>query len=213
MANQNANTTRVTTDKVRLSYTHLFQPYASHPGQEAKYSTTMLIPKSDIRTKQAIDNAIANAVNLGVSAKWNGARPANPKTPLWDGDGVRQNGEAFGEECKGHWVMTASSKLQPQVVDAQIQPILDQTQVYSGMYARVSLNFFAYNNNGNRGIGCGLGNVQKIADGEPLGGRTSAEDDFGSLPPVQGVQQQPYQAPVQQQPVQAIDPITGLPIV
>lgn len=231
--NQNANSTRVTTGQVRLSYVHLFQPYANTVGQEPKYSVTLLIPKSDIATKQRIDAAIQAAILQGVQGKWNGVRPAQPKTPVWDGDGCRQSGEPFPEECRGHWVMTASSKQMPQVVDTQLNPIIDQTQVYSGIYAYVSLNFFPYFNSGNKGVGCGLNNVMKLADGEPLGGRTTAEDDFAGISVPPQYQQQPqqvYQAYQQYQPAQqqnqpfqqqnnqvqqqyqAIDPITGMPI-
>lgn len=180
MANLEATT--VTTGQVRLSFVHLFQPHANQPGQEPKYSTTILIPKSDVATMQRINAAIAAAIEKGVAGLWNGARPPQPKTPIWDGDGVRQNGEPFGPECKGHWVLTASSKTQQQIVDLNMNPIIDQTQVYSGMYARVNINFFPFSNSGNRGIGAGLGPVQKIADGEPLGGRISAEQAFGSAP-------------------------------
>ncbi|MDO3680404.1 DUF2815 family protein [Paenibacillus ehimensis] len=178
MTNQ-IEATNVTTGQVRLSYVHLFQPYANQPGQEPKYSVTILIPKSDIATKQRIDAAIQAAINKGVSGVWNGARPPQPKTPIWDGDGVRQNGEPFGPECKGHWVLTASSKQQQAVVDVNLNPIINQSEVYSGMYGRVNLNFFPFSNSGNRGVGAGLGPVQKLADGEPLGGRISAEQAFG----------------------------------
>jgi hypothetical protein len=144
----------------------------------------------------------------------------------------------FGAECKGHWVFTASSKQAPQVVDLSLNPIINPTEIYSGMFARVSVQFFPYANSGKKGIGCGLGNVQKLEDGEPLGGRTTAADDFGggayqAPAPQQPVQQQPQyaaapapnyappaqqpyappaqQQPPQQQPVQ-YDPITGAPI-
>jgi hypothetical protein len=178
MTNQ-VEATSVTTGQVRLSYVHLFQPHASQPGQEPKFSTTILIPKSDVTTMQRIHAAIQSAIQKGVSGVWGGARPPQPKTPLWDGDGVRQNGEPFGPEAKGHWVLTASSKQQQAVVDANMNPIINQTEVYSGMYGRVNLNFFPFSNSGNRGIGAGLGPVQKLADGEPLGGRISAEQAFG----------------------------------
>jgi len=193
MANQEA--TVVTTGQVRLSYVHLFQPYANQPNQEPKYSTTILIPKSDVATMQRIHAAIAAAIEKGVSGVWNGARPPQPKTPLWDGDGVRQNGEPFGPECKGHWVLTASSKQQQAIVDANMNPIIDQTQVYSGMYGRVNINFFPFSNSGNRGIGAGLGPVQKLADGEPLGGRISAEQAFGGAPMPQPGIGAPHQHP------------------
>lgn len=180
MTNQNAtNSTTVTTGEVRLSFVHLFQPHANQPGQEPKYSTTILIPKTDAATMQRVHAAINAAVEKGVAGIWSGARPPQPKTPLWDGDGVRQNGEPFGPECKGHWVLTASSKQQQQVVDAQMGPVIDQTRVYSGVYGRVNINFFPFSNSGNRGIGAGLGPVQILRDGEPLGGRISAEQAFG----------------------------------
>ena len=80
----------------------------------------------------------------------------------------------------GHWFINANSTTALQIVDRQVKPILDRSEVYSGCYARVSLNFFAFNSNGNKGIACGLNNLQKIRDGEPLGGKPRAEDDFAT---------------------------------
>lgn len=77
--------------------------------------------------------------------------------------------------------VNANSATAPQIVDARVQPILERGEVYSGVYARVSINFYAFNSSGNKGIACGLGNIQKVRDGEPLGGKTKAEDDFGEL--------------------------------
>ena len=170
----NNKATQLVTGRARISYEHLLKPYAQQPGAEEKFSVTALLPKSDVATKQKIDAAIAAAISDGVQNKWKGVRPPIIPTPIWDGDGVRQNGEPFGPECKGCWVFTASSKTRPEIVDLSVQPILDATQIYSGMYARISINFFPYDAAGKRGIGCGLGNVQKLEDGEPLGGRTSA---------------------------------------
>lgn len=201
--------TQVTTNEVRISYEHLLKPYAQQPGAEEKFSATLLIPKSDVQTKNAIDQAIKSAIDEGASGKWGGVRPAQPATPIYDGDGVRPSGELFGEECKGHWVMTASSRQRQDVVDTNLQPIIDATQVYSGMYARVVINFFAYNANGKKGIGCGLGPVQKLRDGDPLGGRVTAEVAFGAMPTTQ-----PQYAPPTQQYAQttpAVNPVTGLP--
>lgn len=202
--------TDVTTGVARLSYAHLFQPYAYQQGQEAKYSTTILVPKTDIATKQRIDAAINAAIQSGISEKWSGQRPPILAIPVYDGDGTRpSDGMPFGQECKGHWVFTASSKQPISVVDANIQPILNQSEVYSGIYARVSVTFFAYNSNGKKGIGCGLNAVQKVSDGEPLGGGVSAEAAFGGenafsgqAQPAQAVQQQAYTQPVQTAPQQ-----------
>jgi hypothetical protein len=187
--------TNVTTGEVRLSFVNLFTPRANQPGQEPKYSTTILIPKSDTATMGRIQAAIQGAIQKGVAGTWGGARPAQPRTPIHDGDGVRPNGEAFGPECAGHWVLTASSKQQQAVVDAQMNPIINQSEVYSGVYGRVNVNFFAYSNSGNKGIGAGLGPVQKTRDGEALGGRISAEQAFGGAPAGTGYQQPSHQPP------------------
>jgi hypothetical protein len=191
----NTNIQDVVTGKVRLSYVHLFTPYAGQQGGEARYSTTILVPKTDTVTKQKIDAAINAAIEEGVSSRWNGVRPTIVAIPVYDGDGVRpSNGMPFGEECKGHFVFTASSKQAPEIVDLAMKRILNQMEVYSGIYARVSVRFFPYASNSKNGIGYSLGPVQKIEDGEPLGSRVSAAAAFGS-----------HQV--------AIDPITGAPVI
>lgn len=167
--------TKVITGKVRLSYAHLFEPYGMD-GQEAKYSVSVIIPKTDTETLKAIKEATELAKKNGVS-KWNGKVPANLKTPLRDGDTERPDDEAYA----GCYFLNASSKNRPGVVDQNVQPVMDANEVYSGCYARVSINFYAFNASGNKGIAAGLGNVQKLADGEPLGGFTRAEDDFGTV--------------------------------
>lgn len=240
----NNKPTFLVTGKVRLSFVHVFKPYVNprNPGQAAKYSVTILLPKSDVATKQRLDAAIEAARQLGITSKWNGIAPppGHLAVCVHDGDGVKpSDGMPFGPECKGHWVFTASSEQAPQVVDANLNPIINQSDVYSGCYARVSVNFFPYANSGKKGIGCGLGNIQKIEDGEPLGNRTNAMDDFGApvagpygpayvgqgqpMPgaPMQGqpypqqpgvVPGQPYQQqPTQGQQAQQLNPITGQP--
>lgn len=204
-------TTRVVTGDVRLSFVHLFTPRAHQNGGEPKYSVTILVPKSDTATKQRIDQAIEAAIGEGIQKRWGGIRPPIIAIPVYDGDGTRpSDGMPFGDECKGHWVFTASNKYPPQVVDQQLNPIINQSEVYSGMYARVSVNFFPYAVSGKKGIGCGLGNVQKVADGEPLSGHIAAKDDFAPIDP----NYQPYGQPVYQQLPQParIDPITGKPV-
>lgn len=171
----------ITINDVRFSYCNLFQPKPpiNNPTGEAKYSTTILIPKSNTAAKAAVDQAIAQAIEAGVTSKWNGVRPPVPATPIHDGDGVRpSDGQPYGEECRGCWVLTASSKNPPFVVDNQVQNIIDPTQVYSGMWGNVNVNFFAYNSAGKKGIGCGLNGVQKTRDGEPLTSRVTAQEAF-----------------------------------
>ena len=96
------------------------------------------------------------------------------KTPLRDGDAERPDDEAYADS----YFINANSGTAPGIVDADRQPILDRSEVYSGVYGRASINFDAFNSNGNKGIACGLNNLQKIKDGEPLGGKSRAEDDF-----------------------------------
>lgn len=176
--------TNVTTGKARLSYVHLFKPYAYQQGQEEKFGVTVLVPKTDTDTMARINTAIEAAKQKGISEKWNGVCPPIVPTPVYDGDGVRpSDGMPFGEECKGHWVFTASAKpdYPPEVVDAHGNPIINQSEVYSGMYGRVNVNFFPYAFGGKKGIGCGLGLVQKLEDGETLSGsHVSAAQAFGT---------------------------------
>lgn len=169
----------LTTGKVRLSYCHVWEPQTPQGGGEPKYSVTILIPKSDINTLNAIYAEMESVKQSGISSVWGGTIPPIVKVPLYDGDGVRPSGEAYGAECKGHMVITASSKTQPPIVDLNVQPVLNRADVYSGCYARVNINFFAYNQAGNRGLGCGLNCIQKVEDGEPLAGGVSAQEAFG----------------------------------
>ena len=184
----NTNPTHVVTGKVRFSYEHLMKPYKGEnadPNDAPKYSVTVLVPKSDAATMQRINAGIAAAKKRGLETKkYKDGTPVDKlPTPIWDGDGYRADGYTpFGEECKGCWVFTAScgQDRKPGVVDASCQPILDPTEIYSGIYGRVGVDFFPYNFAGKQGVGCSLVNVQKLADGEPLGAaRPSAEDDFG----------------------------------
>ena len=172
MANK-TNSTKVVTGVVRLSYEHVWEP-ASVNGSNPKYSVSLIIPKSDTKTIAAINQAIDNAIRDGA-AKFGGKIPPKGalKLPLRDG-GTEREDEAYRDA----YFINANSTTAPQIVDRSVQPILDRSEVYSGCYARVSINFYAFNSNGNRGIACGLGNIQKVRDGEPLGGKTSAADDF-----------------------------------
>ncbi|WP_114108778.1 DUF2815 family protein [Clostridioides difficile] len=168
--------TKVVTGKVRLSYCNIFKSRAMVEGAEPKYSVCILIPKSDKVTLGRIKKAIDAAKEQGKTSKWGGKLPGNLKTPIRDGDAERAD-EA--EEYVGMYFLNANSTQKPGIVDKDLNEILDNTEVYSGCYGRVSINFFPYNSAGNKGIGCGLQNVQKLADGEVLGGaRARAEADF-----------------------------------
>ena len=155
-----ANLTKVIVP-CRLSYAHLWEPDSIN-GSEPKYSVSCIIDKNDKETIAKIKKAI---------------EVANLKTPLRDGDIDRPEDEAYADSM----FLNANSKQAPQIVDRQVQPILDQSEVYSGCYGRVSITFYAYNSNGNKGIAAGLGNVQKLRDGEPLGSRANAKDEFEAV--------------------------------
>ena len=173
--------TKVITGKVRLSYTHIFEAQSIDGGDE-KFSTAILIPKSDKETLKKIKASVEAAKELGKS-KWGGKIPPNCKTPLRDGDEERPDDEAYA----GHYFLNASSKNKPGIAKpigkgangkTKFQEITDTTEVYSGCYAKVSLNFYPFDAKGNRGVAAGLNNVVKIQDGDFLGGRASLNDDF-----------------------------------
>lgn len=167
-----SNKTKVITGVVRFSYANVWEPKSIN-GSDEKYSVSLIIPKSDTNTIQEIKDAVEVAKQEGKS-RFGGKIPANLKLPLRDGDIERPEDEAY----KDSYFVNANSKDRPQIVDKNVKPILDQSEVYSGCYGRVSITFYAFNSNGNKGIACGLGNIQKIKEGEPLSGRSSASDDF-----------------------------------
>lgn len=168
--------TKVITNEVRLSYANIWEPKSINGGA-AKYSCSIIIPKSDTETVDAINAAIEAALNEGT-AKFGGKIPPRGalKLPLRDGDTERDD-----DAYRGCWFVNANSTTPPQVVDKYVRPITDHSEIYSGVYAKVSIAFYAFNSNGNRGVACGLGNIQKIRDGEPLGGRTNAAAEFTTL--------------------------------
>lgn len=177
---KNANPMMVITGtNTRWSYANVWEPKSINGGTP-KYSVSLIIPKSDIKTIAKIQAAIEAAYKEG-EAKLKGNGRSVPalsvlKTPLRDGDTERPDDEAYADA----YFINANSASASGIVDADRQPIIDRSEVYSGVYGRASINFYAFNSNGNKGIACGLNNLQKIKDGEPLGGKSRAEDDFAS---------------------------------
>ena len=167
--------TKITTGKVRFSFCNVMEPKAVNGG-DAKYSVTLLIPKSDTATIGKIKDAMAEAREIFCKRNGASALPAKPNNTLHDGDGVRDSGDPYGPECKGHYVITVSNKQKPVVVDASRQEILDPGEIYSGCFGRASINFYGYNSNGKKGISASLLGIQKLADGEPFGIMGSADD-------------------------------------
>lgn len=164
--------TRVITGEVRFSYLKVWEPEKTEDGT-LKYSVSLLIPKTDVQTVKAINKAVDAAKQAGIS-KFGGKIPAMLKLPLRDGDAERPDDENYA----GCYFVNATCRTQPGLVYKNRQHIIDSTELYSGCYGRASITFYAFNVNGNRGIACGLNNLMKTRDGEPLGGRSRAEDDF-----------------------------------
>lgn len=178
MSKNFVNPTKVITGvNTRWSYANVWEAKSINGGAP-KFSVSLIIPKSDTKTIEKIKAAIQAAYEEGESKlKGNGKTvPALSvlKTPLRDGDLERPDDEAYANS----YFVNANSGTAPGIVDADRQPIIDHSEVYSGVYGRASINFYAFNSNGNKGIACGLNNLQKMRDGEPLGGKTRAEDDF-----------------------------------
>lgn len=174
MANTEINT-KVITGLVRFSYAQVWQPKTNENGDNI-YSVSLIIPKSDKATINEINKAIENAKKIGLS-KLGGKIPSNLKNPLRDGDMDREDDEVYANS----YFVNATCRTQPGIVDKFRKPIIDSTEFYSGCYGHASINFYAFNSNGNKGIACGLNNLMKVKDGEPLGGRSRAEDDFKNI--------------------------------
>lgn len=177
MAKFNNPTKVITGVNTRWSYVNAWEAKSINGGAP-KFSVSLIIPKSDTKTIEKIQAAIQAAYEEGQGKlKGNGKSvPALSvlKTPLRDGDAERPDDETYADA----YFINANSATAPGIVDADRNPILDRSEVYSGVYGRASINFYAFNSNGNKGIACGLNNLQKIRDGEPLGGKSRAEDDF-----------------------------------
>lgn len=170
-----SSTKVVTGKKTRFSYANVHEPKAMDGG-EPKYSVAVLIPKKDKATIAKIEAAIEAALEEGKGKRFNGKLPpkATLKLPLRDGDEERPDDEAY----QGHLFFNATSKTKPGIVDENLNEITDKEDFYSGCIGRASVNFYAFNTNGNKGVAVGLNNLQKLEDGTRLSGGSSAEEDF-----------------------------------
>ena len=179
-ANRVTNPMKVITGPdTRWSYANVWEPKSINGGT-AKYSVSLIIPKSDTKTVAKIKAAIEAAYQEGQAKLKGNGRSVPPltaiKNPLRDGDVERPDDPAYANA----YFVNANSATAPGIVDADRNPVLTRSEVYSGVYGRASINFYAFNSNGNRGVGVGLNNIQKLSDGERLGAaRASAESDFG----------------------------------
>ena len=172
------NGTTVITGEAKLCYTHLLVPKSINGGPE-KYSVAVLIPKDDVEQLKLVKQAIDNALSAGKAKfgeKW---AQGKLKKPLRDGDDPE---EGKGEEFHGHFFFNTNSGTKPTLVDQKMNPVTDDGVIYSGCFARVSVNFYPFDQAGSKGVAAGLNNVQKIRDGERLGGgKTDAFEEFEAL--------------------------------
>lgn len=170
--------TKVITGKCLLSYVFVSKPKAAVAGGEEKYSLSAIIRKDDKVTLGNVEKAIEKATKEGVArygAKF--GKSSNFRIPLRDGDVDKPDDAAY----KNSYFLNVNSKTKPGLVDKDVNPILDPSEVYSGCYGRVSIVAFPYSVNGSTGVSFALQNVQKLADGESLGGKARAEDDFSAF--------------------------------
>ena len=173
--NKNVSPTKVIIP-CRISFANIWEAKSINGGEE-KYSVSCIIPKSDKATLTRIHKAIEAAKEAGKAKRWGGKIPQNLKLPLRDGDIDRPDDEAYADAM----FINATSKDAPQIVDRKVQPILDPMECGSGDYCNVSVNFYAFNANGNRGVAAGLGNVQLVKNGERLAGKAAASSEFTEM--------------------------------
>lgn len=167
--------TKVVTGKVRFCYCHVFTPTSIEEGGTKKYNVSIVIDKEDKKTIDKINKAVEAAIIAGIEKIGKNGKPvANLKMPLRDGDVERGDDPTYA----GKMFLNANSSRKPGIVDENLDEIMNESDFYSGCYGRASLNFYAFNVSGNKGIACGLNNLQKTEDGEPLAGAGNAADDF-----------------------------------
>jgi hypothetical protein len=169
----------ITGPDTRWSYANVWEAKSINGGTP-KFSVSLIIPKADTKTVAKVKAAIEAAYHEGESKLKGNGKSVPPmaalKTPLRDGDTERPDDEAYANA----YFINANATTAPGIVDADRNPVLTRSEVYSGVYGRASISFYAFNSNGNKGIACGLNNLQKLRDGEPLGGKASAESDFAT---------------------------------
>ena len=175
MANKTMSPTKVVIP-CRLSFANIWEPKSINGGEE-KYSVSCIIPKADKATLAKIQKAIEAAKEDAKGKKWGGKIPPNLKLPLRDGDIDRPDDENYAD-CM---FLNATSKDAPQIVDRRVQLITDPMECGSGDYCNVTVNFYPFNANGNRGIAAGLGKIQLVKHGDRLSGKASAASDFDKL--------------------------------
>ena len=175
MATNEKRPAKVTTNEVRFSYVHVFEPTAMDDNQQKKFSVSLLIPKKDKKGIAKLEAAIDAALQEGIDKLWKGKKPAKLMMPMNDGDDEKGDSNP---EYRGMFYINAKCIRKPSIFDENLEEIIDPDEFYSGCYGKASVTFYAYDKNGNKGVACGLNGVQKLKDGENLGGGAATADDF-----------------------------------
>ena len=173
--------TKVVTGKIRASYANIMRPRKNELNGKEEYSVVVLVPKTDTDTL----DALKAAAKAAIAAKWP-QPPRGLRNPLRDGDAeTKSDGSPLGAEYKGHFFFNSKSDAmrKPGVIDAACRDLIDADAIVSGDFIRVSVNAYAYDQAGNRGVSFGLNNVQLLEKGPSLGsGKATAAQDFGPAP-------------------------------
>lgn len=165
--------TKIVTPEIICSFPYLFT-VSDYTG---KYGLSIPIPKENEEAIANIKACIENAAENKWGRKARAEIGKKIESPLRDGDTEKADDEVY----RGTIFFSANSNKKPGVVDKALQPILDQDDIYPGCIVRVSVNFYAYDFKGKKGVACGLQNVMKVRDGEAIGGISKAEDDFAEF--------------------------------
>ena len=164
---------KVVTPVARLSFPSLFKatkPKGAPAEQEPKYGCTLLFEEGEDLT------ALKRAAAQAIKDKWGDEKPKDLRLPFRD-----QGEKDYDGYEDGAIFITASSKQRPGVVDGKLNRIEDEEDIYPGCFVRASVRAFAYGGKGTGfkpGVSFGLQNIQKVKDGEQLGGRMKPEDEF-----------------------------------
>ena len=145
------------------------------PG-ELKYSVRAAFPPTaDLTFMKA-------QVKQAAQEKFGDKIPKSLRLPFRRNDELDNPVQGIGDDWTIVTFSTKADKAKPGVVDSNVQEIIDESEVYSGAWFRVQTRAFGYAKAGNNGVGFGLDNVQKVKDGDPLGGgRMPANKAFEAI--------------------------------
>jgi len=166
---------KVVTGKCIIAHPSLFSPRPESSEIDAgKYTCMVIIKKSDSETAEKLKKA----VNDAIKAQWPDKVPSGLTKPVKDGDEKYAEDEKKYPYLKGTYYLNVKTTTRPKVFDGNVTEIIDPTEVVSGDYAKVSMNFKGFDKAGNKGVGVYLNAVQHLGRGPVVIGGGNAADDF-----------------------------------